>query len=52
MHSHGMSVSCHGKEDVAVLRGPHLHTGNGFTILCKVCSGKMLMAVELRRKAK
>ena len=39
MHSCGMSVSCHRKEDVFVLGGPYLHMGSGFTILCKVCSG-------------
>ena len=41
MHPHGMSTSFHGKEDVLVLAGPHLHTGIGFTILCKECGGKM-----------
>ena len=35
-----------------MLAGPHLHTGTGFAILCKVCGGKMLMAKELPRKAK
>ena len=52
MHSRGMSASCHGKEDVSVLAGPHLNTGTGFTILCKVCGRKMLMTDELPRKAK
>ena len=52
MHPHGMSTSFHGKEDVSVLAGPHLHTGTGFTILCKVCGGKMLMAKEHLGKAK
>ena len=47
-----MSASCHGKEDVSVLAGPHLHTGIGFSILCKVCGGKMLMVEELLGKAK
>ena len=52
MHSRDMSASCHGKQDVSLLAGPYLHTGIGFTILCKVCGGKMLMAEELQRKAK
>ena len=47
-----MSISCHGKEDVSVLAGPHLHMGTSFAILCKVCGGKMLMAEELLGKAK
>ena len=50
MHHHGMSASFHGKEDVSLLAGPHLHTGTGFAILCKVCGGKMLMAKELPGK--
>ena len=41
MHPRGMPASCHGKEDVSVLAGPHLHMITGFTILCKVCGGKM-----------
>ena len=45
MHPHGMSASCHGKEDVLVLAGLHLHTGIGFTILCKMCGGKMMIEV-------
>ena len=52
MHSRGMFASCHEKKDVSVLTGPHLHTSTGFTILCKVCGGKMLMAEELLEKAK
>ena len=52
MHSHGMSASCHGKEDMSVLVGPHLNTGTGFAILCKVCGRKMLMAEELPGKVK
>ena len=52
MHPRGMSTSSHGKEDVPVLAGPHLHTGTGFAILCKVCGGKMLMVDELLGKAK
>ena len=52
MHPRGMSASCHGKEDVLVLAGPHLHMGIGFAILCKVCGGKMWMAEELPGKAK
>ena len=52
MHPHGMSASCHGKEDVSELVSPHLHMGTGFAILCKVCGGKMLMAEELPGKAK
>ena len=52
MHPRGMSASFHGKEDVSVLAGPHLHTGTSFAILCKVCGGKILMAEELPRKAK
>ena len=52
MHPRGMFTSCHGKEDVSMLVGPHLHKGTGFAILCKVCGGKMLMAEELSRKAK
>ena len=51
MHPCGMSISCHGKEDVSVLTGQHFHTGTSFAILCKVC-GKMLMAGELSGKAK
>ena len=50
MHPHGMSASCHGKEDLLVLVGSHLHMGTGFVILCKVCGGKTLMAEELPRK--
>ena len=50
MHPHGMSASFHGKEDVSLLAGPHLHMGIGFTILWKVCGGKMLMAEELPGK--
>ena len=52
MHPRGMSASCHGKKDVLVLAGPHLHTNTGFAILCKVCGGKMLMAKELLGKVK
>ena len=52
MNSHGMSASCHEKQDVSVLAGPHLHTGTSFAILCKVCGGKMLMAEELQGKSK
>ena len=52
MHPRGMSASCHGKKDASLLAGPHLHPGTGFTILCKVCGGKMLMAKELLGKAK
>ena len=52
MHSRCMSASRHGKGDVSVLAGLHLHTSTGFAILCKVCGGKMLMAEELSRKAK
>ena len=52
MHPRGMFASCHGKEDVLVLAGPHLHTSTGFAILCKVFGGKMLMVEELSRKAK
>ena len=36
MHPCGKSVSCHGKEDVSVLAGPHLHMGTSFTNLYKV----------------
>ena len=50
MHPRAMSSSCHEKEDVLVLAGPHLHMGTSFVILCKVCDGKMLMAEELPRK--
>ena len=50
MHPRGMFASCHGKEDVSVLAGPHLHTGTGIAILCKVCCEKMLMAEELQGK--
>ena len=50
MHPCGMFANCHGKEDVSVLAGPHLHTGTGFAILCKVCGGTMLMAKELPGK--
>ena len=49
MHPHGMSAGCHGKLVVSMLTGPHLHKDNGFTILCRVCSGKMLIAEEKRR---
>ena len=52
MYPRDMFSSCHEKEDVSLLAGPHLHTGTGFTILCKVCGGKMLMAEELPEKAK
>ena len=52
MHPHGMSASCHRKEDVSVLEGPHLHTCTSFTILCKVCGRKMLMAEKLLGKEK
>ena len=37
---------------MSVLAGPHLHTGIGFTILFKVCGGKMLIAKGLLGKAK
>ena len=52
MHPRGMSASCNGKEDVSVLASSHSHMSTGFTILCKVCGGKMLMAEELSRKTK
>ena len=52
MHPHGMSASYHEKEDVLVLASPHLHTSTKFTILCKVCGERMLMAEELPGKAK
>ena len=52
MHPCGMLVSCHGKKGVSVLACPHLHIGTGFTILCKVCDGKMLMVEKLPGKAK
>ena len=35
-----------------MLASPHLHTGTGFTILCKLCGGRMLMAEEFPGKAK
>ena len=41
MHPLGMFASCPRKEDELVLVGPHLHMGNGFTILCKVCGGNV-----------
>ena len=50
MHPRGMSTSCHEKEDVSVLVGPHFHTGTCFAIFCKVCDEKMLMAEELSGK--
>ena len=50
MHPRGMPASYHGKEDVSVLAGPHLHTSTGFTIFCKVCGGKMSMDEELLGK--
>ena len=52
MHPRGMSASFHVKEDVSVLAGPHFHMSTGFTILCKVCGGKMLMPKEFPGKAK
>ena len=50
MHPRDMFASCIGKEDVSMLASKHLHTDTGFTILCKVCDGKMLMAGELLAK--
>ena len=35
-----------------MLENPHLYTGIGFAILCKVCGWKMLMIEEISGKAK
>ena len=36
----GMFASCHGKEDVSVLAGPHLHTSTSLQFCARCVMGR------------